>query len=398
MIQTSHYNINRKTQSDYIRDVKNICDTINVIGTYINNKTKIAHQCKIDGYIWVTAPSNILSGCGCPLCAGKEIGQAPEYKNSIWDSEYREYFSKYLTEDQMKQYMPYSSKSIVATCPNCGTTKKTTPALLIRRGIKCQMCSDGISYPNKFSRAFISQINGISRIEYEYSPKWLIINGHRCFYDIYFEYHDKKYVIEVDGMLGHGNSDCFTKDSASHSIEQDREKDFLAQHHGIQVIRIDAKKSEAEYLKQNIMNSILPNILNFQETDIDWDYCKQIAVSSFMIEAGKLWDEGLLIKDIALKLKISSSTVKRYLIALSELNACTYSKNIARKRVGQYQSGANGTQSKQTIRLSDLKIYGSATEAAFDNNLSKDMIYYRCKKHKDFMYYDEWLESREKTN
>lgn len=381
----------KKTHEEYVSQVKELNPNICVIGKYINSITKTSHLCLLDGHKWDATPRDILSGYGCPLCGKKAISGPPKYINSIWGSEFKEYLSNFLTEEQMKKYMPFSGKYLVAKCPNCGTTKRTTPALLMRRGIKCQMCSDGISYPNKFTRAFISQISGISTLEYEYSPDWLVINGHKCFYDIYFEHKGKKYIVEVDGIIGHGNSDLFLKENDTHTVKHDKVKEFLAEQHGIEVIRIDAKKSDAEYLKQNIMRSKLPHVLCFRESDINWAYCQKFAVSSLAIAAGKLWDDGWLIRDIAKKLGVCSSTAKRYLVTLSKMNACTYSKELARKRVGKYQTGKNGTMSKKTIRLSDLKIYGSAKEAGRDNGLSSDMIYHRCKNHVDFMYYDEWM-------
>ena len=90
---------------------------------YINNKTPILVKCKIDGHIWRTTPNALLKGANCPVCAGKTIGRAPEYKNSIWSSQYRDYFSKFLSEEQMKKYMPNSCKKDWATCPDCGKQK-----------------------------------------------------------------------------------------------------------------------------------------------------------------------------------------------------------------------------------------------------------------------------------
>lgn len=62
------YGNKRKTQQEYIFDVKNIDSNIEVIGTYVNAKTKILHRCKIDGIEWMADPHHILFGQGCPLC------------------------------------------------------------------------------------------------------------------------------------------------------------------------------------------------------------------------------------------------------------------------------------------------------------------------------------------
>lgn len=46
---------------------------------------------------------------------------------------------------------------------------------------------------------------------------------------------------------------------------------------------------------------------------------------------------------------------------------------------------------RKIIRLSDLKVYDCMVYAAEDNEISSGTMCYRCKRHKDFMYYDEWL-------
>ena len=60
----------KKTHEEYVKEVFKINSNIEVIGKYINNKTKILHKCKIDGYEWYVIPKSILKGCGCPKCGG----------------------------------------------------------------------------------------------------------------------------------------------------------------------------------------------------------------------------------------------------------------------------------------------------------------------------------------
>lgn len=59
----------KKTHDQYVNEVSTINQSIEVIGTYINAKTPIAHRCKIDGHIWYASPYVILRGSGCPKCA-----------------------------------------------------------------------------------------------------------------------------------------------------------------------------------------------------------------------------------------------------------------------------------------------------------------------------------------
>lgn len=69
----------KKTNEQYIDEVKNINKFIDVIGIYVNAKTKIAHRCKIDGHIWYALPYVILRGDGCPKCAGNAKKTTEDY-------------------------------------------------------------------------------------------------------------------------------------------------------------------------------------------------------------------------------------------------------------------------------------------------------------------------------
>ena len=58
-----------KSHEQYINEVKEINSNIIVIGQYVNSHTPILHKCFLDGFEWTTAPTVILSGSGCPNCA-----------------------------------------------------------------------------------------------------------------------------------------------------------------------------------------------------------------------------------------------------------------------------------------------------------------------------------------
>lgn len=58
----------KKTHEEYIKQVNAVNPNIEVVGEYINRKTKITHKCKLCDNEWETIPYNILSGQGCPKC------------------------------------------------------------------------------------------------------------------------------------------------------------------------------------------------------------------------------------------------------------------------------------------------------------------------------------------
>jgi group I intron endonuclease len=54
-------------------------------------------------------------------------------------------------------------------------------------------------------------------------------------------------------------------------------------------------------------------------------------------------------------------------------------------------AGAANPRAKKVIRLSDQKIYDYIGQAAEDNGVGGDTIRSRCKKHKGFMFYEDYL-------
>lgn len=323
------YQQQTKTHEEYIKELAIKNPTIEAVEKYVDAKTKIFHKCKVCDHKWKAAPYNTLyNNTKCPVCTHKCIGNEPEYRNSIWASEYKEHFSKYMTEEQMKTYMPNSTRKVELRCPQCNRSKKITPADLLHYGFGCLYCSDGISYPNKFARAFVEQIP-VCNIQNEFSPEWCIIDGNKCRYDVYFEYNRKGYIIEMDGGLGHGNK---TFDNVKDTLGtlKDKEKELLAQEHDIIVIRIDSQVSEQEYIKNSIIKSELNNL--FDLTSINWDYCDKQATSSNVYKATSLWNDGLSIKLISITLNVHTATVTRYLKRANKLGLCNYTHEESVKR------------------------------------------------------------------
>ena len=61
----------KKTRKEYVDELKVINPNIELIGEYTTTHTKVMHKCLIDGYEREATPHNILQGTGCPMCAGK---------------------------------------------------------------------------------------------------------------------------------------------------------------------------------------------------------------------------------------------------------------------------------------------------------------------------------------
>lgn len=60
----------KKTNDQFLKDLKQINEKIIPEEPYINAITKIKCRCAECGYVWPVKPNNLLNGCGCPRCSG----------------------------------------------------------------------------------------------------------------------------------------------------------------------------------------------------------------------------------------------------------------------------------------------------------------------------------------
>lgn len=78
-------NMKKSTHEEFINKLKEINSDIEVLGEYVSSKSKIKVRCKIDGYEWETKPNSLLSGYGCPKCSGNAKLTHEEFVDRIRD-------------------------------------------------------------------------------------------------------------------------------------------------------------------------------------------------------------------------------------------------------------------------------------------------------------------------
>ena len=59
----------KKTHSEYVAELRLKNPEIKVVGKYVNAREKVEHECA-EGHRWKTSPSVTLKGHGCPHCSG----------------------------------------------------------------------------------------------------------------------------------------------------------------------------------------------------------------------------------------------------------------------------------------------------------------------------------------
>ena len=209
-----------KTHEEFVAEMMIVNPNIEIIGTYIKSSERIKCKCKIDGYEWNPVAAELLRGKGCVVCSRKKW--VPGYTDiptvAPWMVKY--FQGGY---DEAKQYTVTSTKKIKPVCPTCGRIKESEImicSIYNNHSIGC-ICGDGISYPNKFGYSFLEQLQ-VNNIIPEYSPDWI----RPLRYDFYFEYQENKYILEMDGGLGHGKKLWdHTKDV--NGLKKDKLKEFI---------------------------------------------------------------------------------------------------------------------------------------------------------------------------
>ena len=103
----------------------------------------------------------------------------------------------------------------------------------------------------------------------------------------------------------------------------DDEKDRLAKEHNIEVIRIDCKESELNYIKQSIIVK-LSNL--FDLSNINWLKAEEFALSNLVKVVCEYKNNNveLSASEIAKRLNLCDSTVRQYLKKGNKLKWCLY--------------------------------------------------------------------------
>ena len=309
------------------------------ISGYINSSTNATFRHNMaDGtyHDFVMTPNSMISSkYNCPCCSGYQVYRGYNDFNTK-----RPELAQYLVDYQDGyKYTEWSSEELEWKCPSCGNIMKKKISYISKYGVTCPRCDDGYSYPNKFIYNSLLQIeNQLDFLDREYRPDWCKYKykDKNCYgiYDIYFEKNNKKFVIEMDGGLGHGNrSYTNSKTNRDELIFRDKEKDRLASEHDIKVIRIDCNyetNDRYQFILNNILKSELSNILDLSK--VDFNQSNTQSQQSLFIKAVELWNLGENISQIKSELHIHESTVTSYLKSALKYNMCDYSVKESRRR------------------------------------------------------------------
>lgn len=276
-----------------------------ITGRFKNlHKKMYNYTCNKCGYNGVVEESHIISRkAGCLCCAGHIIIKGINDFHTTHPE-----LSKYLEniEEGFKISATNGNRKINLKCPDCGAIYKILPHNLVNTGkFNCPKCSDGISYPNKFMFNLLQQLN--INFEPENVFKWLKSKR----YDFYLP--DQNIIIEMNGLQHYVDGRSFPMQLIEQQ-EIDKFKYTQAINNGItHYIEIDCRKSDVDFIKNNILNSKLNTL--FDLTNINWTLCDEYSCNSIMkrVCEYKRDNPEKSTGEISKLFKLSLTTIKLYL-------------------------------------------------------------------------------------
>ena len=327
------------------------------------------YKCNKCGNIDWIEESSLKSGCGCNACCSTPRKVVLGI-NTIWDVA-RWMIDLGVSKEDAKTHTPCSGDKVKVKCPNCGRDKKIPlDRIYNSHSIGCS-CGDGISYPEKLMESVLIQL----KIEYkrQYKTDW----SKNKIYDFYLP--DYNIIIEVHGEQHYEESRRGR--SLKQEQENDKLKEELALNNGVEYyIVVDCRKSELEYIKNNILNSELNKL--FDLSKIDWIKCEEYALKNKVKEVCDYYKEHPMVitSDLAKEFSISSKTIREYLKRGTELGWCEYDAKEEMRRNGRLK-GKSGAKpvSQFTLEGEFIKTYPSAREVEKQIGISYKYISACCR-------------------
>lgn len=372
--------------------------------TYINSKSPLKYICKkhpheIKEITWDLIKNRNV---GCADC-----GNIKKLKVIKGDNDLATVFpnvSELLKyKKRASDITAFSNKKEIFICDKCGLENIKRVGHVSLNGLACPRCSDGISYPEKLMFSLLKQLNLEFETQkiFEWSKNVFHENGKlngTKKYDFYIP--SLNCVIETHGGQ-HYKQSFYRSSRRAKSLEEEQENDrlkekFAKENRIINYVVIDCRKSELDYIKENIIESKLTQLINFNK--VNWLRCHEFACGSLVKMACDLWNKDENIIEIANTLKINRSTIVKYLKQGNVCGLCNYDADNEKKK--NYRKNM-----KCVVKLDKhykyIESFESITLASEYNSVQRKSISAVCNGNREtaggyiWMYkedYDKYLE------
>lgn len=305
----------------------------------------------------------------CPNCT-QFIFMASKGVDDMWTTN-PDLASLLANPEDGYKYTQSSGKKVDWKCPDCGEIIKDKKISHIKnRMFKCHICNDGMSFPERIIYNLLLKLNldfiHDKTITWSFDRRY---DFYLPFYNTIIEIHGKQHYKEMFKNIG-GRT-------LEEEQENDRLKEKLAKENGIEhYIVIDARHSDFEYIKINIMKSTIGKL--FDIDSIDWDKINKKSQSSLLFKICDLWNEGCSIKKISNELSKDRNTITKYLKVANTLSFVDYSIEESMER-GYLDSNKNFRPIVQlTLDKQFIKEYKSISDAVKEVEINRTSISMCC--------------------
>lgn len=320
-----------------------------------------------------TYPQRIDSktkGYGCSICTGKYVT-----KENCLVTTRPDVASLLLNLDDGYKYTKMSDSRLDWKCPDCDNiiiNKRIKD--ISRNGLTCPLCSDGTKYPEKVMCNILKSLN----IDFSHDIKMEFCESKR--YDFYLPQYNM--IIETHGGQHYEDGfDTMGGRSAKEEQENDRYKLQIAKENSIEnYIVIDCRRSEINWIKNNILESKLVEFFDF--VDLDWDKIDEDSQNSNKIDCLNMYLDGCRdYKYIAETLKVDYATIMRWLKFWGNIGKCDYIPLDTRKEIVQLDMSYNFIKSWDSV--ADARQHYKNVSKVLNKGRSNDQ-------GARFMYKDEY--------
>lgn len=297
---------------------------------------------------------------GCPYCSGHRVLIG---FNDLWTT-HPELSKQLINPEDGYKYTENSNKKIYWKCDSCGELIYQSPNKITTKKSFCNNCNNVRSYGEKFILSLLDQLHEIYIKEKKFD--W----SDNKIYDFYLPEYNC--IIEVHGKQHYSNSDFSGLGGRTYIEEQENDeyKKKLALKNGIgEYVIIDCRKSDIDWVRKNILKSILPTLLNFNKSDIDWNICHKSSLMNTTKSICKAYSNGETnVNNLSELFGYSRNSILSKLKHGTVLGWCNYNSDD-RKRERDQNNGKRviETMSKPVIKMdlndNDLEEYPSLNEA-----------------------------------
>lgn len=371
---------------------------------YKNNKTKAKFQCLKCGGVFELKPDSFKARDGrCPCCENKKIDNK---KSSVFEL-YPDLVSWFVNKEDAKMYGTCSKTIVKFKCPDCGFEFEEKIRTFVKRANHCLNCkTDGISKPNKFLREVLREVESqLTQKDFEWSPDWAkkyLYDGHiitKNRYEVAIEMQGEQHYHET----GWGRFE--------YQIKRDQEKAALIQCQEIKLVEIECKSTDYFYMKKQILNSYLNEILDLSQ--IDWDKIVSLCSKNYLKIVSDYYKKGLSTTEIGKKMDFDRHTIQRMLMDASEMGWVQYNPlsavELSKQKVKMVDSLTNEEfifdsvsqtikemKNKYNITISKNTI-GNYSKEYYKNKKNGKIVFLKRKLYKNRFKF-EYIEEKDKAN